>query len=132
MATSKSDSKSSGENWQLRGSTQAGLGGQSQDLTTGLTVDENGDVVVPEVDVPKGEKIIQQDQIGAFRRTVFSNGAVETVQTEPANGGNGEIVTPVPLPGEQQDVTGTGQDAAYKPKTAPGAVTGKAAEKLAD
>lgn len=127
MATS-----SKSENWQLRGATTNGLGGQNQDLTTGLNTDGDGKVVVPEVDVPKGEKIIQQDQIGAFRRTVFSNGAVETIQTEPANGGTGEIVTPVPLPGEQQDVTGTGQDEAYKPKTAPGAKTGKSAEKLAD
>lgn len=113
-------------------STSGGFGGLNQDLTTGLMVDADGNTVVPEVRVPDGTHIIQQDQIGAFRRTVFSNGAVETVQTEAANGGNGEIQTPVPLPGEQQDVTGTGQDAATKPKVAPGAKTGAAAEKAAD
>lgn len=121
------------ENWQPRSSyAENGIGGTRQNLTTGLQEDADGNPVIPEVEVPKGERIIQQDQIGAFRRTVFSNGAVETIQTLPANAGNGEIVTPVPLPGEQQDVTGTGQDEAYKPKTAPGAKTGKAAEKLAD
>lgn len=128
MATSRSDSA----NWVLRGETTNGLGGQRQDLTSGMVIGADGEPIVPEVDVPKGEKIIQQDQIGVFRRTVFSNGAVETVQTEPANRGSGEIITPVPLPGEQQDVTGTGQDAAYQPKTAPGAKTGKSAEKLAE
>lgn len=121
------------QNWQLRvGYADNGISGTRQNLATGLQEDADGNVVVPDVQVPDGEKIIQQDQIGAFRRTVFSNGAVETIQTEPANAASGEIVTPVPLPGEQQDVTGTGQDAAYKPKTAPGAKTGKAAEKLAD
>lgn len=113
-------------------STSGGLGGLRQNLVTGLQEDAGGNPVVPDVVVPNGTHIIQQDQIGAFRRTVFSDGSVETIQTEPANQGNGEIVTPVPLPGESQDVTGTGQDAAYKPKVAPGAKTGKAAEKAAD
>lgn len=124
------DSKS--ENWVQNVYTTNGLGGLRQNLQTGLMEDADGNAVVPDVVVPTGTKIVQQDQIGAFRRTVFSDGSVETIQTEPANTGNGEIQTPVPLPGESQDVTGTGQDAAYKPKTAPGAKTGKAAEKLAD
>jgi hypothetical protein len=112
-------------------STTGGIGGLNQDLNTGLVSDAEGNVVVPEVRIPDGTTVVQQDQIGAFRRTVFSNGAVETIQTLPANVSNGEIVTPVPLPGEQQDVSGTGQDAATKPKVAPGAKTGKAAEKAA-
>src|SRR5687768_15358335 len=103
--------------------TTGGLGGLNQNLNTGLQEDADGNVVVPEVVVPRGTTVIQQDQIGAFRRTVFSDGSVETIQTEPANQGDGSIVTPVPLPGEQQDVTGTGQDAATKPKVAPGAKT---------
>lgn len=113
-------------------STSGGFGGINQSLQTGLNYDSDGNAVIPDVNVPDGTTVVQQDQIGAFRRTVFSNGAVETVQTEPANQSNtGEIVTPVPLPGEQQDVTGTGMDAATKPKIAPGAKTGKAAEKAA-
>ncbi len=120
------------DNWVSTQRTTNGIGGLSQDLNTGLVSDAQGNVVIPEVRVPDGTTIVQQDQIGAFRRTVFSNGAVETIQTEPANQGEpGQIVTPVALPGEQQDVTGTGQDAATKPKVAPGAVKGKAAEKLA-
>jgi hypothetical protein len=124
----KSDSN---ENWQTKASTTGGFGGLNQNLNTGLMEDSEGNVVVPEVRVPDGAEIVQQDQIGAFRRTVFSNGAVETIQTEPAEP-SGEIQTPVPLPGESQDVTGTRQDEAYKPKTAPGAKTGKAAQKAAD
>jgi hypothetical protein len=120
------------ENWQPKSAYTDGIGDTRQNLTTGLQEDADGNVVVPEVKVPEGTTIVQQDQIGAFRRTVFSNGAVETVQPRPATAGTGEIVTPVPLPGEKQDVTGTGQDAATKPKVAPGAKTGKAAEKLAD
>jgi hypothetical protein len=112
---------------------QGGLGGLAQDLQTGLNYDAEGNVVVPEVRVPDGATVVQQDQIGAFRRTVFSNGAVETIQVEEANTGNdGEIVTPVALPGEQQDVTGTGQDKATKPKMAPSSKTGSAAEKAVE
>lgn len=124
------DNKSS-ENWQSSASTTGGFGGLNQNLTTGLMEDSDGNVVVPDVVVPDGATVVQQDQIGAFRRTVFSNGAVETVQTLPAESGDGSIATPVALPGEQQDVTGTGMDAATKPKTAPGAKVGKAAEKAA-
>jgi hypothetical protein len=99
--------------------TTGGIGGINQDLNTGLNVDADGNVVEREVIVPRGTEIVQQDQIGAFRRTVFSDGSVETVQTKPAERGEpGRIKTPVPLPGEQQDVAGTGQDAATKPKTA--------------
>lgn len=125
MAKSDSDQKASTA--QNRQGTLQGF----TDLNTGLQHDDEGNIVVPEVNIPKGERVIQQDQIGAFRRTVFSNGAVETVQTEPANTGGGEIQTPVPLPGEKQDVTGTGQDAAYQPKTASDSKTGAAAEKAA-
>jgi hypothetical protein len=110
------------------GRTTGGFGGLNQNLSTGLLEDNDGNVVVSEVRVPDGARIVQQDQIGAFRRTVFSNGAVETVQTEPANTNGDEIVTPVPLPGESQDVTGTGQDAAYKPKVAPSAKSGDKAK----
>lgn len=100
--------------------TTGGIGGLNQDLNTGMVHDANGDVVVPEVNVPRGTEIVQQDQIGVYRRTVFSDGSVETVQTQPAEPGDPtRIKTPVPLPGEAQDVSGTGQDAAYKPKTAP-------------
>lgn len=121
------------DNWQRTDTrTTGGLGGLKQNLTTGLQEDADGNPVIPDVEVPRGTTVIQQDQIGAFRRTVFSDGSVETIQTLPANSGSGEIVTPVPLPGEKQDVTGTGQDEAYKPKVAPGAKTGKAAEKAAD
>lgn len=120
----KTDSK----DWKLSGVSQGGLGGTSQSLTTGLNYDGDGNVVIPDIVIPKGESIVQSEQDGAFRRTIFSNGAVETIQTLPANGGDGKIVTPVPLPGESQDVTGTGQDAAYQPKTAPGAKTDKAAK----
>lgn len=112
------------DKWTTSTSTSGGFGGLNQNLTTGLMEDADGNAVVPEVDVPKGTEIVQQDQIGAFRRTVFSNGAVETIQTLPANQGDGEIVTPVPLPGEQQDVTGTGMDAATKPKVAPSSKSG--------
>lgn len=104
------------DNFQLAATTTGGFGGQNQNLTTGLIEDADGNPVIPEVRVPDGATIVQQGMVGAFRRTVFSNGAVETVQVEPANRNNGQIVTPVPLPGEQQDVTGTGQDAATKPK----------------
>lgn len=128
MASKSNDTHRVGSNL----STSGGIGGLRQDLTTGLQYDSEGNAVIPDVEVPKGTTIVQQDQIGAFRRTVFSDGSVETIQTLPANGNNGEIVTPVPLPGEKQDVTGTGQDEAYKPKVAPGAKTGKAAEKAAD
>lgn len=106
------------DNWVSTQSTTGSIGGLSQNLNTGLMEDSDGNAVVPEVRVPDGTKIVHQEQIGAFRRTVFSNGAVETIQTEPANQGDGSIVTPVPLPGEQQDVSGTGQDAVTKPKTA--------------
>jgi hypothetical protein len=108
------------------GSTTGGFGGLNQDLGTGLMVDAEGNTVVPEVRVPDGATIVQTDQIGAFRRTVFSNGAVETVQTEPAQRGDARTIrTPVPLPGEQQDVSGTGQDAATRPKMAPSAKSGE-------
>lgn len=117
---------------QQRLSTSGGLGGLRQNLVTGLQEDADGNPVVPDVVVPKGTHVVQQDQIGAFRRTVFSDGSVETIQNKPANSNGGEIVTPVPLPGESQDVTGTGQDEAYKPKVAPSAKTGKAAEKAAE
>jgi hypothetical protein len=110
---------------------QGGLGGLAQDLSTGLNYDANGDVVVPEVRIPDGAHVVQQGMVGAFRRTVFSNGAVEVIQTEPAEPSNG-IVTPVPLPGEAQDVSGTGQDSAYKPKVGPNNKTGSAAEKAAE
>lgn len=107
------------ENWVRTQTTTNGLGGLRQDLNTGLQYDADGNAVIPDIVVPQGQTVVQTDQIGAFRRTVFSDGSVETIQTLPANQGDGSIVTPVPLPGESQDVTGTGQDAAYKPKTAP-------------
>jgi len=113
------------DNWQLKSSTTGGFGGLNQSLNDGLNYDADGNAVIPEIDVPDGTEIVQTGQIGAFRRTVFSNGAVETIQTKPANQGDGSIVTPVPLPGEQQDVTGTGQDAATKPKL----MGGKASDK---
>ena len=120
------------DKWVQKAQTSNGLGGVTQDLNTGLSYDAEGKVVIPEVRVPDGTTVVQQDQLGAFRRTVFSDGSVETVQTLPAERSDGSIVTPVPLPGEKQDVTGTGQDAATKPKVAPGAKTGKAAEKLGE
>lgn len=118
MADAKSDK------WTTKTKTTGGFGGLNQNLTTGLMEDADGNAAVPEIDVPKGTEIVQTGQIGAFRRTVFSDGSVETIQTEPANQGDGEIVTPVPLPGEQQDVTGTGQDKDTKPK-----LMGKASSK---
>lgn len=114
----KSDSDKSASTVQSGLSTSGGFGGTNQSLITGLHYDTDGNAVIPEIEVPKGAEIVTTQQIGAFRRTVFSTGAVETVQTEPANQGDGKIVTPVPLPGEQQDVAGTGQDAVTKPKTA--------------
>lgn len=124
--------KNDNDNWQLSASTTGGFGGLNQDLNTGLMVDGDGNAVVPEIRVPDGETIVQTEQDGAFRRTAFSNGAVETIQTQPASRGDGGIVTPVPLPGEQQDVTGTGLDKVTKPKVSPTAKTGAAAEKAAD
>ena len=121
------------DEWVATQTTTNGLGGLRQDLNTGLMHDAEGNVVVPDVVVPAGAtKAVQQDQIGAFRRTVFDNGQVETIQTLPAERSDGSIVTPVPLPGEQQDVSGTGQDRATKPKVAPEKKSGAAAEKLAD
>jgi len=120
------------DSWVSTQSTTGGIGGLTQNLNDGLNYDAEGNAVIPDVEVPAGTTVVQQDQIGAFRRTVFSNGAVETIQTLPAEPGDGSIVTPVPLPGEQQDVTGTGMDAATKPKVAPNKVTGKAAEKLGE
>lgn len=111
---------SSKDKWTSPIRTSGGLGGVNQDLNTGLSYDADGSPVVPDVNVPEGTEIVQQDQIGVYRRTVFSNGAVETVQTLPAEPGDPtRVKTPVPLPGEQQDVAGTGQDAATKPKVAP-------------
>lgn len=104
------------DNWQIKQSTTGGFGGLNQSLNDGLSYDSDGKPVIPEINVPDGTEIVQTGQIGAFRRTVFSNGAVETVQTLPAVQGDGSIVTPVPLPGEQQDVTGTGMDKDTKPK----------------
>jgi hypothetical protein len=107
------------------GSTTGGFGGVNQDLGTGLLYDAEGNAVIPEVRVPDGTTIVQQEQLGAFRRTVFSDGRVETIQTEPAQRNDARTIrTPVPLPGEQQDVAGTGQDAALKPKMAPAAKSG--------
>ena len=104
------------DNFQIKTSTSGGFGGTNQSLNDGLNYDADGNAVIPEIDVPEGTEIVQTGQMGAFRRTVFSSGAVEVIQTKPANAGDGSIVTPVPLPGESQDVTGTGQDAATKPK----------------
>ena len=113
--------------------TSNGIGGLSQDLSTGMVTDAEGNVVVPEIENKPGVDIVQVDQLGVFRRVVYSDGSVATVQTEPAEPGDPtRVKTPVPLPGEQQDVTGTGQDAATKPQVAPGAKTGKAAEKVAE
>lgn len=121
------------DNWVRTAQTSNGLGGFTQNLNTGMWEDADGNPQVPDVEIPRGAtKIVQQEMIGAFRRTVFDNGQVETVQVEPANQSDGSIVTPVPLPGEKLDVTGTGMDAATKPKVAPGAKTGKAAEKLGE
>lgn len=108
-------------------STTGGLGGLNFDLNTGLSYDADGNAVVRDIDVPDGTEIVQTGQIGAFRRTVFSNGQVEIVQTKPANAGDGSIATPVALPGEQQDVTGTGMDADTKPKLMSGG--GKSSDK---
>lgn len=113
------DTKKSSSDTFVPGATRTtgGLGGLNQNLTTGLMEDADGNAVVPEIDVPEGAEIVKTHQIGAFRRTVFSNGAVETVQTLPATPGDGTVGTVV-LPGEQHDVTGTGQDADTKPKLA--------------
>ena len=116
-------------------SSTNGIGGVSQDLQTGLSHDAEGNVVTVDVpaEKPNGAKVVQVDQIGVYDRHIYSDGSVATVQMRPANvTSDSEIVTPVPLPGEQQDVSGTGQDAATKPKVAPGAKTGKAAEKATD
>lgn len=116
MAESKSSSK--GDGFVAAGtSTSGGFGNLNQNLTTGLMEDADGNAVVPEIDVPEGTEIVKTHQIGAFRRTIFSNGAVETIQTEPAKPGDGTVGLPV-LPGEQHDVTGTGMDADTKPKPA--------------
>ncbi len=122
------------DNWTSNLATSNGLGGLNQDLNTGLMHDAEGNVVIPEVTIPRGAtRVVQQDQIGAFRRTVFDNGQVETIQTLPAERGDAyTIVTPVPLPGEQEDIAGTGQDEATRPKLAPKKTTGKAAEKLGE
>lgn len=104
------------DNWVNKTSTSGGFGGLNQSLDDGLMYDGDGNAVIPEIVVPKGTEVVQTGQIGAFRRTVFSDGSVETVQTKPANQSDGKIVTPVPLPGESQDVTGTGMDADTKPK----------------
>lgn len=112
--------------------TTNGIGGVTQDLQTGLVYDAEGNQITTDVPAerPNGAKVVQVDEMGVYDRHVYSDGAVATVQARPANvTSDNEIVTPVPLPGEQQDVSGTGQDAATKPKVAPGAKTGKAAEK---
>lgn len=112
------DSKKSNDNFQPAGTrTTGGIGGLNQNLTTGLMEDADGNAVVPDIVVPDGTEIVKTHQIGAFRRTVFSNGAVETIQTQPATPGDGTVGTVV-LPGEQHDVTGTGMDADTKPKLA--------------
>jgi uncharacterized protein (DUF1684 family) len=111
-------------------STTNGIGDLHQNLLTGLMEDRDGNVVVPDVTIPRGAtKTVQQDQLGVFRRTVFDNGQVETIQTLPVQQGDGSIVTPVPLPGQQEDVAGTGQDEATKPKLAPSRKAGDKAGK---
>ena len=104
------------DNWVSKTSTSGGFGGLNQSLDDGLMYDGDGKAVIPEIVVPKGAEIVQTGMIGAFRRTVFSTGAVEVVQTLPIKPGDGTIVTPVALPGEQQDVSGAGMDADTKPK----------------
>lgn len=97
-----------------------------QDLETGLAYDNDGKVIVRDIEVPDGFEVHQIDQIGVYRRVVFTNGAVQVDQTEPVettdSGRIGKGKTP--LPGEQQDVSGTGQDAATQPKVAPSAKAG--------
>lgn len=110
------------DNWVRKVGTSNGIGGVNQDLQTGLSTDSDGNVVT--ADVPKvlenGATVVQVDKLGVYDRHVYSDGRVATVQARPANvTSEFEIVTPVPLPGEQQDVSGTGQDAATKPKVAP-------------
>lgn len=116
-------------------STTNGIGGVRQDLQTGLSYDSDGNVVTADVPAVKanGATVGQVDQIGVYDRHVYTDGSVATVQTRPANvTSSAEVEFPVPLPGEKQDVSGTGQDAATKPKFAPNSKTGKAAEKASD
>lgn len=104
--------------------TTGGLGGVNQDLSTGMSYDAEGNEVVREVPKTKdnGATVVQVDKLGVYDRHVYSDGSVATIQARPAeNTDPSKIVTPVPLPGEKQDVAGTGQDAATKPKVAPGA-----------
>lgn len=113
-------------------STTNGIGGVRQDLQTGLSYDTEGNVVTVDVPAEKanGARVVQVDELGVYDRHVYSDGSVATVQTRPANvTSSTEISTPVPLPGEKQDVSGTGQDSATKPKFAPTSKDGKAAEK---
>lgn len=85
-----------------------------QDLVTGLVYDSDGNAIIPEIERP--DEVVQVDQIGAFRRVVYSDGSVATTQTEPVNQGGDELNTPIPLPGEAYDQTGTGaNEAAEKP-----------------
>lgn len=112
------------ENWVRTVGSTNGLGGVRQDLQTGLSYDADGNVVTADVPAvkPNGAKVVEVGQLGVYDRHVYSDGSVATVQARPAKSTpDNEIATPVPLPGEQQDVSGTGQDAATKPKVAPAA-----------
>lgn len=76
-----------------------------QDLDTGLVHKADGTVVTPEIKDP--EKVLEVQQIGAYRRVVYTDGTVATAQIEAAGGGS-EIETPVPRPGGEQDQTSQG------------------------
>jgi len=75
--------------WTVNVATSGGFGGLNQNLNTGLMEDGDGKPVIPEVVVPKGATVISTNQDGVFRRTVFSTGAVEVVQTLPSVPGDG-------------------------------------------
>lgn len=80
----------------------------TQDLNTGLVHHAiTGEVILDPIE--DEDNVIQVDKIGAYERRVYADGHVAARQVGPANANSGEIVTPVPLPGEKQDQLGTGQ-----------------------
>lgn len=101
MAAKKTDAR----NTMPAGSdTQDVLTGQ-QSLVTGLVYDADGKPIIPEIE--DEENVHEVQQIGAFRRVIYTDGRVATTQTEPLNA-TPEIQTPVPAPGDVQDQTGAG------------------------
>jgi hypothetical protein len=100
----KSADKTSTHKQPQDGQNQDVLSG-SQSLTTGLVYDADGNAIIPEIE--DQDNVLEVQQIGVYRRVVYTDGRVATTQTEPVDQSS-EIGTPVPLPGDVQDQTGSG------------------------